>query len=167
MDLVDKILLDGILDYPLEEAAFLRTLPPEAAWLVYQEVAFIGCDHQHPWKGPDSCKGQPHGNILDLLLSDTFGYASADAENIKPEQCSEVADIYRKYGDTGLVCWAAKQRDMDPVVEYTEDPEYQKTWAALYGNLKLKPNACNQHVPRWSSKKLNLEPWNPTEMKSE
>ncbi len=166
MDLVDKLLQDGTLDYPLEDAAFLRTLPPEAAWLVYQDVAFIGCDHQHDWKGPDSCEGQPHGKLLDLLLNDTFGYCSADAEDVKSEQCAAVAAIYRQYGDIGLVCWAAKKRGMDQVIEYTEDPEYQKTWTALYGDLKLAPNRCNQAVPRWSNEKLNLKPWNPSELKT-
>lgn len=165
-DLIDKIEQEGGFDSDFD-AAFLRTLPPDAAFLVYQEAAFIGCDHQHEWPAgvENPCQGQPHSKVLALLLSDTFGYACADAENVRPDQCAEVASIYRKYGYLGLVCWAAKQRNMGPVIEYTEDPQYQKTWIALYGDLKLQPNACNESDPRWSSEKLDLEPWDPKEMK--
>ena len=150
MDLVDQMIEEGFLE-PKEDATFLRTLPPEAAYLVNEEVAFIGCDHQHEWPKDvaNPCIGQPHGKELCLNMGDTFCYACADAETVKPEQCAEVADIYRRFGSTGLVCWSAKQRNEDPLIEVTERPEYWKTWKTLYGDLKIQPNFCNKSIPRW------------------
>jgi hypothetical protein len=152
MALIDKMLSEGVLDSE-EEAAFLRTLPPEAAYLVNEEVAFIGCDHQHEWPegktGVEACKGQPHGKLLSLNMGDTFCYACGDAETVKPEQVAEVANIYRKYGGDGLVCWVSKMRNEMPIVEILESPGYLKTWKALYGDLKVESNYCNRTVPRW------------------
>jgi hypothetical protein len=165
--LIAKIIKERILDDD-EDAEYIRTLPPEAAFLIYNDVAFIGCDHQHDWPrdGTNPCIGKPHGKLLSILLSDTFGYACADGEDVKPEQCAEVAEIYRKFGYTGLVCWAAKQRGEPPVIEYTEDAEYQKVWKELYGDLELpNKNRCNIHDPRWSSEKINLKPWDTSRVR--
>jgi hypothetical protein len=151
-ELINKLLEEGDLDDPEADAAFLRTLPPEAAYLVDAEAAWIGCDHMgHDWPAgvKNPCAGKPHSKSLALLMSDTFAYACADAEDVKPEQCAEVADIHKRFPSWGLVCWAAKQRNEDPVIEVTERPEYQETWKALYGDLKVEKNYCNTKVPRW------------------
>lgn len=165
MDLIEKLVEEGVLDDPEADAAFLRTLPPEAVYLVNEEMAWIGCDHQHDWpKGvANPCLGKPHGKSLCLNMNDTFCYACGDAEVVKPEQCAEVAQVYKRWGPIGLVCWSAKQRNEDPVVEYTEDPVYQTTWKALYGDLKVQENYCNKVDPRWSDRKLNLRAWEPKE----
>lgn len=146
-----------------EEREWLKTQPPEAAYMIQEDVAFVGCDHQHEWKGVDSCKGQPHGMNLCLAMSDTFSYACADAEPVSNEELPEVVSVYKRYGHVGLICWSAKKRNEDPVIEYTEDPVYQQTWQALYGDLKVEANYCNTKDPRWSSKRLNLKPWSPIE----
>lgn len=147
-ELMNECCLDS-----LEDAEFLLTLPPEALCLVREEAAWVGCDHQHEWPKDKSfeecCKGQPHGKNLCLNMGDTFVYACADAAEMKPEQIAEVADIYKRFGGTGLVCWAAKQRNENPVVEVFERPEYQETWRSLYGDLKVEDNYCNKVTPRW------------------
>jgi hypothetical protein len=152
MDEIDEMLSEGILESEAD-AAFLRTLPPEAAYLLKEEAAWIGCDHQHEWlkdkSFEENCKGQPHGKSLCLNMGDTFVYACADAAEVRPEQLAEVADIYKRFGGYGLTCWAAKQRNEDPVIEITETPEYQETWKALYGDLKVEINKCNTVCPRW------------------
>lgn len=96
-----------------------------------------------------------------INLNDTFCYACGDAENVLPADMPEVINIYRRFGPIGCICWAAKRRDEAPVVEYTEDPVYQSTWKALYGDATVKPNGCNQVDPRWSDDRLCLEPWEP------
>jgi hypothetical protein len=146
-DLMSECDLDS-----LEDAEFLLTLPPEATYLVQEGAAWIGCDHMgHDWpKGVENpCKGKPHGKVLALNMGDTFCYACADAEHVKPEQLVEVTAIYKRFGGTGLDCWAAKQRNENPVVEVFERPEYQKAWKALYGDLKVQDNYCNKITPRW------------------
>jgi hypothetical protein len=167
-EMIDKLLEEGALDDPEADAVFLRTLPPEAAYLVNEEQAWIGCDHQHEWpkdKTPaEACNGQPHGKVLCLNMSDTFCYACGDAEEVWPHRCAEVSEVYKRFGPIGLVCWSAQQRNEDPVVEYTEDPVYQQTWKALYGDLKVEANYCNKVDPRWSDRKLNLKPWQPKEV---
>ena len=136
-----------------EDAEFLLTLPPEATYLVQEGAAWIGCDHQHEFpkdkSWAEACKGQPHGKNLCLNMGDTFCYACADAETVKPEQLAEVTDIYKRFGGTGLDCWTAKQRNENPVIEVFERPEYQKAWKALYGDLKVEDNYCNKITPRW------------------
>lgn len=160
---IEKIITDEGLEP--DEAAWLRTQPPEAAYLMSVNVAFIGTHHEHEWsrevKFEDNCKDKQHWPILCVNVNDTFAYACGDAEEVKPERLAEVVDIYKRFGPTGLVCWAAVQRNEDPVVEFTEDPEYQKTWKALYGELQVNPNEFNKVDPRWSNDKLNLQPWTP------
>src|SRR5579871_3957629 len=85
-----------------------------------------------------------------LNMNDTFAYASGDAERVPPEAMGEVIDIYRRFGWVGCICWAAMRRNEDPVIEYTEDPVYRATWAALFGDTRVERNGCNQSDPRWS-----------------
>lgn len=142
---------------------FLSKKPPEATFLVEADVAFVGCDHKHEWKGPNPCEGQPHEDILCLVMNDTFAYACVDAENVADGDLATVASIYRWFGWVGLICWAARQRNEDPVIEFTEDPVYQDTWRALYGDLRVEANAFNKIDPRWCNDRLNLKPWIPLE----
>lgn len=111
----------------------------------------------------DSDFGDGTGNKVFVNLNDTFAYACSDAEEIPNDQLEEIVRIYKRWGDVGLICWTARQRNEDPVVEYTEDPVYQETWKALYGDLKVQLNFCNQRDPRWSDRKLNLKKWEPRE----
>lgn len=161
-----------------EEREWLAVQSDAVKYLVAQDVGFIGEDHLgHPWPkgvenpclGPDG-KLLPHGKQLCISTGDTFMYACADGEDVPAEQVDEVLRIYKQWGPTGLVCWAAKQGGMDPVIEYTEDPVYQRTWTALYGDLKLKVNfqlevteGVKQFGPtyRWSQRRLNLSEWTP------
>jgi len=94
-----------------------------------------------------------------INLNDTFAYACADAEIVKEEQVPEIVKIYRDWGHIGLICWSAKQRNEEPVIEYTEDPVYQATWKAMYGDLIVGKNGFNQFDPRWSDDKLHLQAW--------
>jgi hypothetical protein len=95
----------------------------------------------------------------ELNMNDTFCYACGEAEPVPSEAMAAVIDIYRRFGWVGCVCWAAKRRGEDPVVEYTESPVYQAIWTALYGETRLKPNRCNQADPRWSDERLELPRW--------
>jgi len=101
-------------------------------------------------------QGQPA-----LNMGDTFWYACGEVEPVPSESMADVIDIYRRFGPVGCVCWAAKRRNEDPVIEYTEHPVYQETWAALYGDARLKPNSCNQSDPRWldDDDRLDLPRW--------
>lgn len=96
-----------------------------------------------------------------LVMSDTFGYAGTHLVQVASESMAEVIDIYRRFGPVGCICWAAKRRNEDPVIEYTEDPVYQETWAAIYGNARVRPNDCNQSDPRWldDDERLELPLW--------
>lgn len=94
-----------------------------------------------------------------LNMSDTFAYACGESELVPADALLEVIGIYRSFGWVGCICWVAKRRNEDPVIEYTEDPVYRETWAALYGGLELEPNHCNLTDPRWSDERLDLPRW--------
>ncbi len=131
---------------------------PELSYLVEECIVFAGIDHQHGWSEniDNPCKDQPHGWVLCLNMNDTFMYACADAEEFTSKDIPEILKIHDDHGWIGLICWAAKHRGYDPVVEYTEDSVYQEIWKTMYGDLKLE---STKEEGRWSSKKLNLEPW--------
>jgi hypothetical protein len=47
---------------------------------------------------------------LWLNLSDTFGWACADSEEITDNDLLEVANLFRDYGWCGLLYWASEKR---------------------------------------------------------
>lgn len=170
--MMSEIEIEGLIrtltieeDLTSEQAEFLRGLPREALELVRDEVLFVGTHHAHGWparwqaSGINPCDSGEHWPILCVNVNDTFCYACGDAEEVPKASLPEIAQIYRQHGGVGLICWAAKRRDLDPVVEYTEDPVYQATWKALYGEAKVEPSPFANE--RWSDEKLNLRPWTP------
>jgi hypothetical protein len=120
-----------------------------AKFLLDEDQAFPGVDHQHEWSGPDSCKGHSHEWRLCLNMGDTFAYACADAEPVPDEELEAVAGIYREHGSNGLVAWVSNRRKEAPVIEVLEDEAYKKAWAAMYGDKAVQPNSCNKVIPRW------------------
>src|SRR6266496_4803996 len=158
---IEEVIQDEGLE--TDDADWLRAQPPQAAYLIKEGMAYICCHHQHEFpvgmSWADACNGKPHGKFLGLNMGDTFGYACSDSEEVKGGDLEEVVRIYKRYGPTGLICWASKQRNEAPVIEYTEDPVYQATWKAFYGDLSVEENFCNRSDPRWSDSKLNLAPW--------
>lgn len=148
----EELLAEHIIETETD-LAYVRMLPPVALKLLSDEAVFVGNNHMHDWPKDktfeESCKGQRHEKELCINVGDTFAYACADAEPIKPEQLDEIGHIFDKYGHTGLICWVAKQRDEHPLVEILEDEAYVRTWKAMYGDLGLTQNKCNEVVPRW------------------
>ena len=55
-----------------------------------------------------------------INLGDTFYYACADAEEVKPEEYHAVAMLFKRYGWDGAVYWASKKRN-----ENSEIPSIQ------------------------------------------
>ncbi len=75
------------------------------------------------------------GGKFCLLLSDTFGYACADAEDIPLEIVPELLALYRRGGWYALVAWVAQRRGADVIPELRErvaaartflDPSHQE-----------------------------------------
>jgi len=50
-----------------------------------------------------------------LLMSDTFAYACADAEEVPPEAYPEITALWRGFGSDGLTAWVAKRRGCEPI----------------------------------------------------
>ena len=65
-----------------------------------------------------------HGHYV-LDMNDTFYYACADGEEVKPEEIKEVARLFRWYGFPGLNYWVAGKRGHDPEIpQHREEVEY-------------------------------------------
>lgn len=84
-------------------------------WLAAQDIVFFfntePKDGLFGWTAAVNC-------------NDTFFYASADAEELAPSEAHKVRDYYDRYGWAGVVAWAAKQRNMEPLKEL-QDENYQ------------------------------------------
>lgn len=71
-----------------------------------------------------------------LLMNDTFMYACSDAEECTPQDFSCIWDLWNQYKWLGLAAWAARHRNMEPLVElqteqYKEAVNYlNKMWPA-------------------------------------
>lgn len=50
------------------------------------------------------------GDKLLVNISDTFAWASADAEPVPPEAVAELARLFSDWGRAGLLYWVSKQR---------------------------------------------------------
>lgn len=48
---------------------------------------------------------------FSINMSDTFGYACADVENIVPDDLVKILPIYKKYGHTALIAYASINRE--------------------------------------------------------
>ncbi len=131
-----------------EDEEFLNQYP-ELSYLVEKYIVEVGFDH-------DDNSERGDGRSLMLNMNDTFMYACADGELFTSKDIPEILRVCDDHGWIGLICWAAKHRGYDPVVEYTEDSVYQEIWKTMYGDLKLE---STKEEGRWSSKKLNLESW--------
>jgi hypothetical protein len=124
-ELVDQFYADD-----LESAKYLLTLPDDAFYLL-EHGCFV------------------NNNQLHLNLGDVFAYCGADAETISVEEIPLLAELHRKYGWAGPICWAAKKRNEDPVLEIRSRLLYVYTWRDLYGDLKVNDNECNKLTPKW------------------
>ncbi len=54
-----------------------------------------------------------------VFLNDTWYYASADAEEIPKDKEKEVADLFQKHGEDGVLYWVYKQRGHYPSIPST------------------------------------------------
>lgn len=52
-----------------------------------------------------------------IYMNDTFDYATAEAEEVTPDQLPELAHLYRTYGYSGLVAWVSLRRNLLPLRE--------------------------------------------------
>ena len=73
-------------------------------------------------------------------FSDTFGYASADTEQIEVGEGEIMAKWWRRHGWYGLVALAAYKRGAEPVREIREDSRYQAAMADLKSDEQV---ACS------------------------
>ncbi len=75
-----------------------------------------------------------------INLSDTFYYASADAEEIPWDRVDEVMDIFDQFGWYGFVAWTALERGHHPnIPQIRNNEEYEKAYEFLY-EKNPKPN---------------------------
>lgn len=77
--------------------------------------------------------------VMFLNFSDTFGYASADAERVTLDDLPEIARLWQQHGYYGTVAWAAQKRREEPVKEIRYD--------ALYLAAKADVRADPARVP--------------------
>ena len=56
--------------------------------------------------------------VVAVGCNDTFAYASADAEDIPPGREHEVRAMHEKYGDEGVIAWCAKERSVEPQIDW-------------------------------------------------
>lgn len=52
-----------------------------------------------------------------LLMNDTFGFATADAEPFEINESKVLWELYEKYGESGLIVWASLRRDCKPIIK--------------------------------------------------
>lgn len=50
-----------------------------------------------------------------LNMNDTFGYATADCEEVPMEDVQTVARLWRDFGAAGMTAWAAVRRGDEPI----------------------------------------------------
>ena len=68
-----------------------------------------------------------HGHYV-LNMNDTFYFATADGEEVKPEEIKEVARLFSYYGFAGLTYWVAEKRGHDPEISSSrEEVEYVRS----------------------------------------
>lgn len=125
-----------LTDLTSDELEYLNTLSeglrPAAAKLLNDEVAFVGA-----------------AKSLCILVSDLFAYAVADAEPVSVDEIPLVASIYEEFGFYGLVCWVAKLRNENPVIEVCEKEKFKQAWQQMYGDAQVGDNFCNKSIERW------------------
>ena len=76
-------------------------------------------------------------NKWGVFLNDTWYYASADWEEVKPEQYDEVVKWYRRFGEAGLLYWVYLQRQHLPQI-----PHVKRTVEAIIALLKADEEAA-------------------------
>jgi hypothetical protein len=75
-------------------------------------------------------RGESPEPYLVLLCSDTFAYATADAEPVPDDQIAIVRRLYADYGDAGLIAWASWHRGCEPLQQHRTET-YQMARASL------------------------------------
>lgn len=70
-------------------------------------------------------------------LTDTFGLASADTEQISVGDGQALADFWRAHGWHGMVALAAIQRGAAPLTEVAGTTKYQQAWLAAVNDGEL------------------------------
>ncbi len=54
---------------------------------------------------------------IDILVNDTFYYATSDSESIETEDLLIIHGLWEKFGYDGLVAWVSKKRGVEPLKE--------------------------------------------------
>lgn len=70
---------------------------------------------------------------LNVLCSDTFCFACADSEEIKPEEIFQLRDCQKLTGKYGEMLWACRKRNMKPLKEWFK--HFNKTEKQLFNAI--------------------------------
>ena len=131
-----------------ETAGDIRLTDPERKLLEYSQLFWLAARDVVWFAEASSSDLQEHmasrgGWIALINLSDTFGYACADAERLAPGQAHEVRAYYEEYGWSGVIAWVSVKRNQEPLEEL-KTPEYLKARAGLQNNQTIrKPKASS------------------------
>lgn len=116
--------------------------------LLANDVVFL---NDHWWKGntrftdevwpPDACKTVS----LNVNCSDTFAYASADAEEVSFRELQDLFIHWLKDKEYGSMVWCAKKRNEMPLKPHVDNIQAMGLWDL--NSLGLKPN---QYEKRYS-----------------
>lgn len=52
-----------------------------------------------------------------LLMNDTFGFATADAEPFEINESKVLWELYEKHGESGLIVWVSLRRNIKPIIK--------------------------------------------------
>ena len=66
--------------------------------------------------------------VLFVLVSDTFAYACADAEEITMKELPVLCKNYCEHGYLGVIVWAAKKRKETPIDPWIKDLKEKDLW---------------------------------------
>jgi len=75
-------------------------------------------------------KGEVQGEtiVLFIIVSDTFYYASADAEPISYKELLPLYLLYREHGYIGITHWAVEKRGQLPLERYCKELKEAGLW---------------------------------------
>ncbi len=80
---------------------------------------------------------------LFINMSDTWAWACADGELVKPDEISEVARLFEQWGWCGLLYWASKKHD-DMRSEFKDINRFIDFVAREEAFVKAEPNSSKR-----------------------
>jgi hypothetical protein len=112
----------------LEEAKRRLEVLDKLFWLAAEDIVFFSSYNTAIGDWDDDW--HPAVNV-----SDTFFYASADAESLKDEEIDSLIQLLKQFGMDGVVAWSANKRGMEPLQQLKTE-KYLEARAAMAAQSK-------------------------------